>query len=215
MLYIVSTPIGNMGDITKRAIETLSTVEYVLAEDTRTTGKLLKYNNIPKKHFINYNDYNAKKRIPKIIELLKEGHHTALVSENGTPCVSDPGYKLIRECIKENIEVTPIPGPSAFLAALTVSGFPTDKFTFYGFFPKTKKKKLDLITKSKQGGMTAIFYESPHRIIKTLEILKDNYPDDNIFIARELTKRYEEFYRGNPKEIIEKLKPKGEFTIIM
>lgn len=216
MLYIISTPIGNLKDITLRAIETLKEVDLIVAEDTRSAGKLLKHYEIPKKPYVSYNDYNAIKKIPGIIDKLKEGNTIALVSENGTPCISDPGYKLVRECIKNNISVVPIPGPTAFLPAIVASGLPTDKFAFYGFLPKSKKKKLDCFTKVFEENVTGIFYESPHRIVKTLELLSEQYPEANVCIAREITKKFEEFIRGKPSEILAQLKrPKGEFVLII
>ncbi|MFW6014574.1 MAG: 16S rRNA (cytidine(1402)-2'-O)-methyltransferase [Candidatus Nanoarchaeia archaeon] len=215
MLYIISTPIGNLLDITFRAIDVLNQVDIIVAEDTRSTGRLLKYYNIPKKPYISYNDYNAAKKIPSIINNLREGKEIALVSENGTPAVSDPGFKLIRECIKNDIRITPVPGASAFLPALISSGFPTDKFTFYGFLPKSQKKKLDVFEEAKNNSLTGIFYESPHRIVKTLQLLNKNYPEEEIFIGREITKKFEEFLRGRPHEVLERIKPKGELVLII
>ena len=217
MLYIVSTPIGNLKDITLRAIDTLSEVDVIVSEDTRSTGMLLKAHNIEKKPFISYNDYNAHKRIPEIIEILRQDKTAALVSENGTPAISDPGYKLIKKCIENNIKVVPIPGCTALIPALVASGFPTDKFAFYGFLPKTEKKKTDVFNTAVESGMTSIFYESPHRIKKTLAVLERIIPDGEICIGRELTKRFEEFLRGKPSEIINNMaeKPKGELVLVI
>lgn len=213
MLYIVSTPIGNLKDITLRALDVLESVDYIVAEDTRSTGNLLKQHNISKKPFISYNDYNASKKLPRIIELVKN-YSVALVSENGTPGISDPGFKLTRECKKNNIQVIPIPGPTAFLPALVSSGFPTDKFTFYGFLPKSKKKRRDLFRKVKEDKITGIFYESPHRLTTTLELLNEDYPEDEVFLAREMTKKFEEFLKDKPKELL-KQKPKGEYVLVI
>ncbi len=217
MLYIVPTPIGNLRDITLRSIDVLKKVDMIVTEDTRRTGKLLKEYEIPKKAYISYNDYNAQKKIPLIIKKLKEDYIIALVSENGTPAISDPGYKLIRECIKENISIIPIPGCAAFVPAIVGSGLPTDKFTFYGFLPKGEKKKKELISIAIKTNTTAIFYESPHRIKKTCEVLKNEFPFVNICVARELTKKFEEFIRGSALEVYEKLpeKPKGEFVLVV
>lgn len=217
MLYVISTPIGNLRDITLRAIDILKSVEYVVAEDTRTTGKLLKAYEIPKKPYISYNDYNSKKRIPHILELLNQGKDIALVSENGTPGISDPGYRLIKECVDKGIKVIPVPGATAFVPALVSSGLATDKFTFYGFLPKSKKKKADLFKKVRDDGTTGIFYESCHRIVKTLETLDEIYPESDCCVAREITKKFEEFLRGTPKNILNGLgsKPKGEFVLIL
>ncbi len=210
MLYVVSTPIGNLEDVTFRAIRILKEVETIICEDTRRTSKLLKHYEIPKKKLIVYNDYNKKRLIPKLLELLKT-EDVAFVSDNGTPCISDPGYNIIKECTENDIEVSPIPGASAFLAALTVSALPPDKFTFYGFLPKTSGKKERAI---KNIDHTSIFYESPHRIKKTIELMKQLIPEKNIVIAREITKKFEEFYRGKIKDIAIP-KEKGEFVLII
>ncbi len=217
MLYIVSTPIGNLKDITLRAIEVLNEADLIVTEDTRSTGTLLKAHNIEKKPFISYNDHNAQKRIPKIIDLLNQNKMIALVSENGTPAISDPGYKLIKKCIENKIQVIPIPGCTALIPGLVSSGFPTDKFAFYGFLPKTGKKKKDMLEAAVASGMTSIFYESPHRINKTIKILEKFYPDKEICIGREMTKKFEEFVRGKPSEINKKIaeKPKGEFVLVI
>lgn len=218
MLFIVSTPIGNMSDITLRAIETLKSSDAVVAEDTRSAGRLLKRLEIPKKPFISYNDHNSARKIPMVISMLREGKAVSLVSENGTPAISDPGFKLIRECIREGLDVVPIPGPSAFVAALVASGLPTDEFTFYGFLPKSEKKRKDMIQRVDEEGRTGIFYESPHRIIKTLSLLADILPKNQICLARELTKKFEEFLRGTPKEVLEafmKKRPKGEMVLVI
>lgn len=217
MLYIVSTPIGNMDDITYRAVHTLRDSDFIVCEDTRTTGKLLRHFEIPKKKLMSYNDYNSQKRIPEILSHLKEGLSGSIVSENGTPAVSDPGYKLIQACIEEDIKVVPIPGPTAFVTGLVGSGLPTDSFSFFGFLPKSKKKKEDLFKGSI--GRTAIFYESPHRIVKTLKALADIQPDRDVCVARELTKRFEEFTRGTATEVLENFKErpkiKGEIVLLL
>ncbi|MDP2749482.1 MAG: 16S rRNA (cytidine(1402)-2'-O)-methyltransferase [Nanoarchaeota archaeon] len=217
MLYIVSTPIGNLGDITFRALEILKEVDLIAAEDTRRTGILLKHYEIHKK-MVSYNDHNKDRRAREFIELLKDGKSIALVSDAGTPGISDPGFHIVRECIKENLAVAPIPGASAVLSALTCSGLPTDRFTFYGFLPKKdgqKKKMLNLVKERKE---TAVFYESPHRIKKTILLLKETIPEDNVVIARELTKKFEEFIRGTASEVYEKTKDrelKGEIVLII
>jgi len=214
MLYIVSTPIGNLKDITFRAIECLKEVDLIAAEDTRRTGILLKAYSVKTK-MMSYNDHNKTRRVPYLIGLIKEGTKIALVSDSGTPGISDPGYNLINAAIDNNIDVVPLPGPSAFISALVASGMPTDKFTFHGFLPKKDKKKKELII-SASG--TAIFYESPHRIHKTLEQLNNWCPESRICIARELTKVFEQFIRGTPQEVIEVLedkKIKGEIVLIM
>lgn len=216
MLYIVSTPIGNLQDITFRAIETLKNVELIAAEDTRRTKILLNHYEIKDKKMISYNDHNKKKRIPYLIEILKSGKEIALVSDAGTPGISDPGYNLINEAIDNEIAVIPIPGPSASISALVTSGLPTDSFSFHGFLSKKEKKKIDAFNSI--NNQTAIFYESPHRINKTLELLNKIIPDAKVCLAREITKKFEEFIRGTPSEIISKIKDrtiKGEIVLVI
>ncbi len=217
MLYIVSTPIGNLDDITLRAIDVLRNVDIIAAEDTRRSRILLDRHRI-KKRLISYNDYNKAKRIPVLIGLLKQKMDIALVSDAGTPGLSDPGYALIREAIKNNIDISPIPGPNAAVSALVCSGLPTDRFSFYGFLPKKGKKKIDFLSMLKKEDRTAVVYESPHRIKKTLELMKEMIPDKSICLARELTKRYEEFIRGSPAEIIDRLGNRtlrGEIVLVI
>jgi len=214
MLYIIATPIGNLKDITLRALEILKQVDLILAEDTRRTGKLLHHYGISNK-MLSYNDINKKQRTKKIIELLKQGKDIALVSDSGTPGISDPGFYITREAIKNNIQIFPIPGPTAFVAALICSGLPTDKFSFYGFLPKKQGQKTKILQNIQQ---TTIFYESPHRIQKTLKLMNDIIPEKDLVIARELTKKFEEFIRGTVKEVYAKLKNKkikGELVLIL
>ncbi len=214
MLYLVSTPIGNMEDITLRAINTLKEVDLIAAEDTRRTGILLKKLDIKNK-MISFNDHNKERRLPHLIEHLK--HNTlAVVSDCGTPSINDPGFNIVREAIKHNIAVIPIPGPSSILAALVASGLPTDSFTFYGFVPKKTKARIDFLKNIKTE--TAICFESPHRIIKTVTALQNTLPDAKICIARELTKKFEELIRGTPEEIqnlIQKKPLKGEIVLLI
>jgi len=225
-LYIVSTPIGNRGDISLRALEILSKVELILCEDTRKTGILLKgYEESQGKTFkarlISFYEENEEKRIPQVIDWLKQGKEMALVSNSGTPLVSDPGFKLVRECVREKIPVSPIPGPSALLAGLVISGLPTDKFMFLGFLPKKQGKKEKLLEKVKEVQeilpQTIIFYESPFRIVKTLKMLEQILPEAKVVIGRELTKKFEEVERGTARELIEKFgdkKIKGELVVM-
>lgn len=211
MLYVVSTPIGNLKDITFRAVEVLKQSDYILAEDTRRTAKLLKHYGIEKK-LVSYNDMNKERKTPAIINELKH-KDISLVSDAGTPGISDPGFYLVRECIKNDIQVSPVPGATALISALTCSGFPTDRFTFFGFMPKKELQKKKLLAQIEH---TAIFYESPHRVIKTLKLIESSYPKKQVVLARELTKKFESFYRGTAKEILEELKtPKGEFVLIL
>jgi len=216
MLYIISTPIGNLKDITFRAIETLKQSDIILAEDTRRTSVLLNHYQI-KKQLISFNDNNKERKTPEIIQELKT-KQISLVSDSGTPGISDPGFYLIREAVKHNIQIIPIPGPTASITALIASGFPTNEFQFYGFISKKEKAKQDLFQEIKNSNKTTILYESPHRIIKTLKTMSEIIPNKEICIARELTKKFEEFIRGTAKEIYNKLKPKtikGEITIII
>lgn len=217
MLHIISTPIGNFGDITYRSIEILGKVDYVLVEDTRRTGKLLNHYNLSVR-MITYNDTNKERKANGIVRDLLNNKEVALVTDSGTPCVSDPGFYLVRECVKNKIKVTPVPGASAALSALVCSGLPSDKFTFYGFFQKKPGKFNDQIKEVIGRKETAIFYESPHRINKTLTKLNEIIPDKKIVIGRELTKKFEEFVRGTVAEVYTRLKDKkikGEIVVLI
>ena len=216
-LYLVSTPIGNLKDITLRAIEVLSSVDVIACEDTRKTGLLLQKLEIKTKpQLLSYYEENEQGRIPQIIGFLKQNKSVALVSNAGTPTISDPGYKLVRECLNQGIAVESIPGPSSVLTALTVSGLPTDKFLFLGFLPK-KEGKRKTILESLPKKTTIIFFESPFRLLKTLKELKEIFGDIDIVICRELTKIFEEIQREKIGDLInhfEQIKPKGELTIL-
>jgi len=217
MLYIVSTPIGNLKDITLRAIEILKTVDIIAAEDTRRTRILLRHYEIDKE-MISYNDHNKTKRIPKLIAILKEQGSVALVSDSGTPGISDPGHNLVREAIRNQIAVVPVPGPNAAISALVSSGLPTDSFAFYGFLPKKEKKRLDFLDHIKEKTETIIVYESPHRIKKTLASMEKMIPNNRICLARELTKVHEEFIRGTPRKLNDTLRDrnlKGEIVLLI
>lgn len=214
----MSTPIGNLGDITLRAIEVLKSAEVILCEDTRKTGQLLKHLEIEKKQLISFYEESEEQRITRVIELLKQGKEVALVSSAGTPLISDPGFKLVRECVRNEIKVVPVPGASALLAGLVIAGLPTDKFVFLGFLPKKGGKKEKLLQKAIETEMTVIFYESPFRILKTLEVLRTFHPGMECVIGRELTKKFEEVLRGTPTELLEKLgnkKVKGELVMMI
>lgn len=218
MLYVVSTPIGNLKDITYRAVQILQSCEIILCEDTRRISTLLKNYNILKKELIIYNDINKKKQTPKIINLLKNQKEICLVSDAGTPAINDPGFYLIRECVKHNIKLIPVPGPTSIISALVCSGIPTDKFSYLGFIPKTKGKRQKFIQEIRNLKTTTIMLESPHRILKTLEEMVKIIPGFNIVLAREMTKKFEEFIRGKPQEILDIYKsktPKGEYVIII
>lgn len=222
--YIIATPIGNMGDITLRALDTLKSVDLILCEDTRVTKKLLNKYNISKPT-MSYHAQSKLAKTDKIFELLKEGKNLALVSDAGTPGISDPGALLvskIKEHFNDNVKVIPIPGATALITALSGSGLPTHEFTFLGFLPH-KKGRETLFKEIAQSERTMVFYESPHRILKTLESLVKFCPQENqkkVCVARELTKIYEEFVTGTPGEILEyfnknKDKQRGEFTVIV
>jgi len=215
-LYIVSTPIGNLKDITIRAIETLHEVDFILCEDTRVTSILLKQYNITKQ-LISFNAISEVKKIPAIIERLEKGQSYALVSDSGTPAISDPGIRLISETIKNGINVISIPGATAVIAALTVSGLPTDTFVFEGFLPQKKgrQKKLKELTTEER---TIVLYESSHRIEKLIAELSEYLPNRYVVVCRELTKKFEEYWRGYPAELKKNLLTntiKGEFVVVI
>ncbi len=215
-LYIVSTPIGNLKDITLRALETLEAVDFILCEDTRITSRLLNHYNISKK-LISFNAVSEKKKIPNVIARIKSGDNCALVSDAGTPAISDPGVRLVSEAIKEQIDVVPIPGTSAVITALTISGLPTDSFIFEGFLPQKKgrQKKLKDLAEEKR---TIILYESTYRIKKLVDELNEYMPKRYVVVCRELTKKFEETWRGFPneiKDVIDEKISKGEFVIVV
>ena len=216
-LFVVPTPIGNLGDITLRSIEVLKSVDLILAEDTRTSSKLLKHYDIdtPVESFHMHNEH---KKLESIINKLRSDSEIALISDAGTPGISDPGFLLVRECINNQVEVECLPGSTAFVPALVSSGLPCDRFSFEGFLPvkKGRTKRLnELSTETK----TMVFYESPHRILKTLNDLSNYFDvESQISVSRELTKLYEETFRGTIKESVEhfeKNKTKGEFVIVL
>lgn len=216
-LYIISTPIGNLEDITLRALRILGTVEIIAAEDTRHTRKLLNRHNIHGT-LTSYHDLNKEEKAPVLIQYLKEGRSIALVTDAGTPCISDPGYYLINRCIQEAIPIIPIPGPSAFLAALSISGLPTDTFLFQGFLPRKKIARRNFLQSLEPEKRTLVFYESPHRITQCITDILEAMGDRRIVIARELTKVFEETIRGRASRVIgllEKKKLRGEFTLIV
>lgn len=219
-LYVVATPIGNLNDMTKRAIETLKEVDIILCEDTRTSMKLLNNFNIKNK-LMSYHKYNEQEQTKNIIKLLKQDKNIAIITDAGTPCISDPGYILVKEARENNITVIPIGGISALTTALSASGIETDKFTFQGFFPRETKEKTKLLEElNKTTIKVHIFYESPKRIIKTLEYLKNNLDIEKISIFKELTKLHEKNYYGSLEEVLNKLQneektTQGEYTFII
>ena len=215
-LYIVSTPIGNLSDITTRALETLELVDFILCEDTRITSRLLKHYNISKQ-LVSFNAVSEIKKIPAALKRIQNGDNCALVSDAGTPAISDPGVRLISQAIKEDIETIPIPGATALLAALTVSGLPTDSFAFEGFLPQKKgrQKKLKELSEEKR---TIVLYESTYRIKKLVDELVEYMPGRFVVVCRELTKKFEETWRGYPEELkkqIDEKTIKGEFVVVI
>ena len=217
MLYIVATPIGNLEDFSPRAIETLKRVSLVASEDTRVTRKLLSRLGIHAP-LVSLYEHNEQKRVPEILAHLEAGEDVALVSDAGTPLISDPGYRLVREAVKRGYRAVPVPGPSAVLAALSVSGLPTDRFTFVGFLPRKAGKRGKELWDLAALGHTLVLFESPHRLLKTLQDMTETMGDRNVVLCRELTKKYEEILRGTPSELLRALadkKVRGEITLVV
>jgi len=218
MLYVVATPIGNLGDITLRALEILKDVDLIAAEDTRHSGILLKHYQI-KKPLISYHEHNEAMRTAQLIERLAVGEKIALITDAGTPGLSDPGARLIRECIKRELPFTIIPGPSSIATALVGSGFSAERFFFGGFLPnKSGQRERELRVAVAAREETSIYFESPYRLAKTLKALIDIMPDRQLCVARELTKKFEEFRRGTPAELLihyEAHPPKGEIVLVI
>lgn len=215
-LYIVSTPIGNLSDITFRAIETLKQVDFIACEDTRVTGNLLTHFEI-KKELVSLNAFNESKKLIVVVKRILNGESAALVSDSGTPTISDPGNRLISEALKNGIEVITIPGPSALISALSISGLPTDAFIFEGFLPQKKgrQKKLTQLSAEER---TIVLYESVYRIEKLIDELSKYMPERYLVVCRELTKKFEECWRGFPSELSESLSTKiikGEFVVVI
>ena len=219
-LFIVSTPIGNLEDITYRAVDTLKNVDLILAEDTRHSAKLISHFQISKK-LIAFHDHNEKSQYMKIIEKLKDGLNIALISDAGTPLINDPGFNLVRSAKQENINVVPIPGASSPIAALSASGLPADSFTFLGFVPTKDSDKINFLEKLKYSSGTSIFFESPSRILKTTKLIKEIYGSKrNVSLAKEISKIHETIITGDIDEIIHYLEEspdhqKGEFVVLV
>ena len=217
MLYVVATPIGNLGDITLRALEILRDVNLVAAEDTRHSGVLLKHYNIDKP-LISFHEHNEAMRTAQLVERLATGEKIALITDAGTPGLSDPGTRLVRECIKRELGFTIVPGPSSILPALIGSGFSTEKFLFSGFLPVKKGQRERELRAAAARDETTIFFESPYRLTKTLKACFDILQDRQVCVARELTKKFEEFRRGTAYELLahfESHLPKGEIVLVI
>jgi len=216
-LYIVPTPIGNLADITQRAVIILSEVDFILAEDTRTSGILMKHLGVSVP-MMSYHMHNEHKVLPKVIDRLRSGETAALVSDAGTPGISDPAFLIIRECIREGFEVSCLPGPTAFIPALVGSGLPCDRFVFEGFLPHKKGRQTRLKNLAEES-RTMVFYESPHRLLKTLAQFSEFFgADRQASVSREISKVYEETVRGSLEEIIKHFESnplKGEFVIVV
>jgi len=217
MLYVVATPIGNLSDITLRALEVLKSVDLIAAEDTRHSGMLLKHFEI-KKPFISYHEHNEAMRTAELVERLAGGENIALITDAGTPGLSDPGGRLVRECIKRELLFTIIPGASAMLTALVGSGFSIEKFCFRGFLPIKSGQRQRELQAAAESGETVMFFESPYRLTKTLVACVDIMADRQLCVARELTKKFEEFRRGTAAELLahyEAYPPKGEIVLVI
>ncbi|MEA5504914.1 16S rRNA (cytidine(1402)-2'-O)-methyltransferase [Halotia wernerae UHCC 0503] len=217
-LYVVGTPIGNLEDMTFRAVRILQTVDMIAAEDTRHTGKLLQHFQV-KTPQVSYHEHNSSSRIPELLEHLVNDKAIALVSDAGIPSISDPGYELVKACIEAGITVVPIPGASAAITALSAAGLPTDRFVFEGFLSAKNQQRCEHLESLQAESRTLIFYESPHRLRETLQDLAEVWGSDRqIVLARELTKLYEEFWRGTIAEAIahySQRDPQGEYTLLV
>ena len=217
MLTIVPTPIGNRQDITLRALEALQAADVVAAEDTRHSGMLLQHLGI-KKPFVSLHEHNEAARVEELASRMASGTKIALITDAGMPGISDPGHRLIKSCIERGLPVTVLPGPSAVITALVGSGFPTDRFFFGGFLPVKSGRRSNEIALAAARSETSIYFESPHRIERTLEALHVACPDRPVCVARELTKTFEEYRRGLPAEVLahfQKHPPKGEITLVI
>lgn len=214
-LFIVATPIGNLGDLTPRAVETLRAVDIVAAEDTRVTRRLLSHAGIHAR-LLSYRDANEAKLAPELVRRMREGESVALVSDAGTPAVSDPGYRLVHAAAEAGIEVVAIPGPSAAIAVLSISGLPTDRFSFEGFPPPARGARAAQLESLRGADRTVVFYESPRRVVAFLREISAALDDPEVAVGRELTKVHEEVLRGRASEVAERLAvkgPRGEFAI--
>jgi len=217
MLYVVATPIGNLGDITLRALDTLRECDLIAAEDTRYTGRLLQHYEIHKP-LISLHDHNEIARTPELLERLKQGIRIALVTDAGTPILSDPGFRLVRACREAGIACTVLPGASAITAAVAGSGLPPMPFSFHGFLPVKSGRRANALATAVAADGSTVFFESPHRLVKTLAQLAADCPEARVCVARELTKHFEEYRNGSPAELFAHYSahpPKGEITLVI
>lgn len=216
-LYVIATPIGNLGDITFRAVETLKEVDFLACEDTRVSVKILNYFDI-KKPMISYHEHNKKQKGQEIIERIKNGESCGLITDAGTPAISDPGEDIVSICYENGIDVVPIPGVSAVISALSVSGQPTSRFTFEGFLSQNKKERNEHLTELKTEKRTMVFYEAPHKLKKTLQDFVEVFGDRDLTICREITKKFEEYTKTSlvlALESCENRDPRGEYVLVI
>ncbi|MFZ4598111.1 MAG: 16S rRNA (cytidine(1402)-2'-O)-methyltransferase [Terrimicrobiaceae bacterium] len=217
MLSVVPTPIGNRQDITFRAVETLRAADLIAAEDTRHSGLLLQHLGI-KKPFVSLHEHNEAARTDDLVSRMAAGLHVALITDAGMPGISDPGHRLIRACVESGISLTVLPGPSAVLTALVGSGFPCDRFFYGGFLPVKSGRRAAEIARAAERPETSVYFESPHRIVRTLEALHEACPARPVCVARELSKAFEDYRRGRPRDLVDhfvKHPPKGEITLVI
>lgn len=217
MLYLVATPIGNLGDITLRALEVLKNADLIAAEDTRHSLILLRHHGV-ERPLVSYHEHNEAKRTAELLVELKAGKNIALITDAGMPGISDPGHRLLRACIQEDIPYTVIPGPSAVLNALVGSGFPAERFLYAGFLPNKSGGRLREVLAAGKRQETTVFFESPHRLLRTLELFREHFPEKRLCVARELTKRFEEFRIGVGAQLLEHFSahpPKGEIVLVV
>ena len=217
VLYVVATPIGNMGDFTARAVNVLGKVSLVAAEDTREARRIFTRYGL-QTSLTSFFEHNEVRKLPEILQYLEQGKNVALISDAGTPLISDPGYRLVRAAQERGIPVVPVPGPSAVMAALSVAGLPTDRFLFVGFLPRKAGKRRKELERLSEVPYTLVLFESPHRLVKTLQDLGNTFGDRTVVLCRELTKAYEEILRGTPEELLETLedrKIRGEITLVI
>ena len=217
-LYLVGTPIGNLGDLSDRARRTLADADVIACEDTRRTGRLLTAFDIPAPRLVSFFDGNERRRVAEVLQLLRDGLDVAVVSDAGMPGLSDPGYRVVAACVAEGIAVDVVPGPSAVVAALVVSGLPTDRFVFEGFLPRSGKHRSERLAALATEGRTTVLFESPHRLAATLEELRDALGDRRVAVARELTKLHQEVVRGTLSSVVTELggrDVKGEVVVVV